>query len=968
MFAHRNDAERLMAMLTALALALAILVLPNLAAAAAQPASKADAAAAQAGAASVAGPPAAQPATTGAASVVGPPAVQPAVTGAAAAPVAAVPTTKSPVKPTSLPVASALPAAPSATPAAVRAAPPPLKKTVAPGQKNREGPAATNALPEEDKDLPASPDDAGNAPAGGVDEIAAHTVPSGNPKAPAVVKVPGLRQGSAGVPAGQELVNIDFPEPTEIKDIIKAVALWTGKNVILDRNVNGKVQIISPRKVTKEEAYQAFLSALNLLGLTTVETGKVIKIMPVRTAVKGNLKTFLGSSWTMMTDEIITQIVPLKYIDAKEIQSTLSRIVASNSMIAYPPTNTLIISDSGYKVRRILDILELLDVQGQQNQVAIVPIRFSEAKNISEKVTEIFKNSAEAKKGAGSSGYHGYKIMTDERTNSVIIFGPPRTIADVKALVRKFDIQLDDPSRQSAIHVRPLDYADSKKLASTLSALATGKKATPGGMPDFRRPPLGSLPGAAPGMAEPISVASLGDDVKIAPDESSNSLLITGSHAAYQTINSLIRKLDLRRSQVYVEADILDINIGNGFQFGTSVFAGRGGPSDTSIATTWQGQALGPLIAAQAAANAPGASQTNNLQQIQSVAGAFSEDMTVGILSGKQVNIAGLGTFSPGALIKMIKTDTNTRVLSSPNILTSNNEEAQVVAGQKLFFTSKEITPVTGAIANKVEKEDVDLTLRIKPNISQSNYVTLAVDLEQNSVIGIDPTSGLPKLSKRKTKQTVTVKNSQTIVISGLVETREFQNFKKIPLLGDIPIIGWLFRNSNIEHSRNNLMIFLTPHIIHGADDLAAVYKQKLEERDQILASIFGSDHIKDDFYAMLPTKEDGKYVPDDIDRVEAARREEMLKVMYEGSGESETRPSQPPSEEKKAAKAKENEKKAEKIDESPTYVPMSGSGESSDGAGGGSSDGGGVDAAPPPPPPPAPPPAEPAEGGGNDG
>ena len=152
-------------------------------------------------------------------------------------------------------------------------------------------------------------------------------------------------KGSAGVPAGQELVNIDFPEQTEIKDIIKAVALWTGKNVILDRNVNGKVQIISPRKVTKEEAYQAFLSALNLLGLTTVETGKVIKIMPVRTAVKGNLKTFLGSGWTTMTDEIITQIVPQKYIDAKEIQSTLSRIVASNSMIAYQPTNTLIISD-----------------------------------------------------------------------------------------------------------------------------------------------------------------------------------------------------------------------------------------------------------------------------------------------------------------------------------------------------------------------------------------------------------------------------------------------------------------------------------------------------------------------------------------------------------------------------------------------------------------------------------------------
>ena len=141
-------------------------------------------------------------------------------------------------------------------------------------------------------------------------------------------------QGADALPQGEELVNIDFPEPTEIKDIIKAVALWTGKNVILDRQVTGKVQIISPRKVTKEEAYQAFLSALNILGLTTVETGKVIKIMPIRTAVKGNLKTFLGAKWTPRTDEIITQMVPLRYIDAKGIQTTLSRIVSSNSMIA----------------------------------------------------------------------------------------------------------------------------------------------------------------------------------------------------------------------------------------------------------------------------------------------------------------------------------------------------------------------------------------------------------------------------------------------------------------------------------------------------------------------------------------------------------------------------------------------------------------------------------------------------------
>ncbi len=764
----------------------------------------------------------------------------------------------------------------------------------------------------------------------------------------ATIKIqPG--KGAAAVPAGQELVNIDFPEPTEIKDIIKAVALWTGKNVILDRNVNGKVQIISPRKVTKEEAYQAFLSALNILGLTTVETGKVIKIMPVRTAVKGNLKTFLGSSWTPMTDEIITQIVPLKYIDAKEIQSTLSRIVSSNSMIAYPPTNTLIISDSGYKVRRVLDILELLDVQGQQAQVAIVPIRFAEAKSIAERVTEIFKTTSAAAKGATTGGYSSYKIMTDERTNSVIIYGPPRTITDVKALVKRFDVQLDDPTRQSTIHVRPLDYADAKKLSSTLSALATGSSNARPTSP-ARRPPVGRVAPGAPGAVsspEPLSVADLGGDVKIAPDESSNSLIITGSHAAYQTINSLIRKLDLRRSQVFVEADILDINMDSGFKFGTAIFAGRGGPNDTNIATTWQAAPLGPLIASQAAGGT-----TANSAQTEKVAGVFAEDLTVGILSGKEVEIAGLGKFKPGALIRMIKNDGNTRILSSPHILTSNNEEAQIVVGEKLFFRSSELSPQTGAVVNKVEKEDVDLTLGIKPNISHANYVTLGIDLESSSAT-IDSNSGLPKVNKRKTKQIVTVKNGQTVVVSGLVQTSEFQSFQKIPLLGDIPIIGWLFRNSNMSTVKTNLMIFLTPHIVHGADDLAAVYKSKVEERDQFLASIYGSGHVNDDFYALLPTRDDGLYKPDEQDKAEKTRREELLNQMYQSTG-----PGGGPS---KAIAPPNGEAKSP--DESAIYVPLSGEGGNGAGGDGGGGMGGGDMGGEPPPPMDPPPEPEPPVG-----
>ena len=746
------------------------------------------------------------------------------------------------------------------------------------------------------------------------------------------------KKGADAVPPGQELVNMDFPEPTEIKDIIRAVALWTGKNVILDRNVSGKIQIISPKRVTKEEAYQAFLSALNVLQFTTVETGKIIKIMPIRSAIKGNLRTFQGSKWTPLTEEIITQIVPLRYVDAISISNTLSRIVSPNSMVPYDKTNTLIISDSGFKVRRILDILELIDVQGQQPQVAFVPIRYADAKTISDRVSEILK----ANTAAGGGSYGAFKLIVDDRSNSVIVFGPPRTIADVQDLVRKFDIEIDDPSRQSTIHVRPLDYADAKKIASTLQSLAQGnKKKAPGGF----IPQIGGGMNHPPGAPGEVATAELDDNVKITADESSNSLLITGSRSAYQSVNSIIRKLDIRRSQVYVEADILDLQSDNGFNFGTSIFGGAMAGRNPVI-STWQGKGLAPLVAAQA-----GATTAQTAQGAEKIAGSFAEDMTIGILSSQPIEIPGLGKFTPGALIKLIKTDSNTRTLATPHIMTANNEEAKITVGDRVYFRSSEINPTSGVSAPKVEKEDVDLSLTIKPNISNSNYVTMKVDIEASSV-ALDSATNLPKVKKRKTSQLLTVKNSQTIVISGLVKNEEQESFQKIPLLGDIPILGWLFRNSVIAHQTSNMMVFLTPHIVHGADDLAAIYQSKVKERDEYLDYVYGDSFKDDRFYALLPKAEDGVYHADPQDADEKARQESVIKSMLDDDGSSG-----PTASDKKALTT-------------PLPVPMNATLGGHSGEGGGLSGGGPVGsspgvAAPPPPPANLPPPM--GGGGGGD-
>jgi len=544
-------------------------------------------------------------------------------------------------------------------------------------------------------------------------------------------QTPPQRRTFDEIESGKELISMDFPELTDIRDIIKAISLWTGKNVILDRNVTGKVQIISPRPVTKIEAYEAFKSALSVLKLTAVETGKFIKIMPIRNALKDNLKTYYGSNFSPNTDQVITQIIPLKFVDAKAVRSMLSKVVSGNSLIAYEPTNTLIVSESGYKVNRVLDIIKHIDVETEQSQVAIVPIVYSDAKNIASQVKQIFTGKSSSR----SSSYHTYKIFPDTKTNSVVIFGPPRTIKDVRDLVKKFDIRLEDVSRQATIHVRPLDYADAKKLAKTLNSLTsstTSNNNTSRFSALSRLRSLNNRNTEQKNSTTQPSVAELGSGIKITADESSNSLLITGSRSAYNAVNAIIRKMDVKKSQVFIEADILSITIGNDFKFGTSLFAGVPGNVDNFI--TWEAGNVAPIVTAGALKSGGEGTQAAFGQALTGAQKVLAEEFTFGILAGQGVDIPGIGSVSPGALIKLIKSDSNTRVLSSPHILISNNEVGLFSSGRKLFFRTQQPNENTGTPVSAVETEEAKLQLNIKPNISYSDYVTMQINLDADAV------------------------------------------------------------------------------------------------------------------------------------------------------------------------------------------------------------------------------------------
>ena len=676
-----------------------------------------------------------------------------------------------------------------------------------------------------------------------------------------VLKPSESTAGSDVIPEGQELVSLHFPEPTDIKDIITAVSLWTGKNVILDDSAVGssKIRMISPKKITKVEAYQAFLSALSLLGLTTVETGKVIKIIRTNQVNNANIKTFVGSNWTPMTDEYITQIIPLKYVKVTDIQMNLSKIMTSTYVI-YEPTNTLIVSDSGYKIKKLMEILSYLDTPSNQPKLTVVPVKYSDVKTVVSNLSSM----------GVSSGQN--KILPDDRTNTILVFGNSAFTKRVKDLVEAIDVKMDDNINQANIHVRPLSYVDATKLASTLSQLITGNK----------KSGVKSSLSTSSSSSSP-SIVTLDDDVKITADETSNSLIISGSRGAYDSVNNLIKKLDVKRSQVFVEAEIIDMNLDGKLNYGSSIFLGSGG-SKTNLAYTWEAGAMAPLIES----TITGSTTTTSVSK---AAGTFADDLVVGVLLNKTVKVPGLGEISPGALIKMIKTDSHSNVLSSPHILTANNEQASITVGDTIYFKGSSVVSSTGVVTQNLDKENVDLELTLTPKISPTNYITLDMNLSSNTA-KIDSVAQAPTIMKRKTTQKITVKNGQTVVISGLVKEGDMEVNRKIPFLGDIPIIGWLFRNSTIQKTKGNLMVFLTPHIVHGANDLAVIYEKKVKERDEFLNLVYGNSYQDQDLYKKLATAEDGKFKEDAFSHIEdvnrKTREEEMLQDMgYTNSNNS---------------------------------------------------------------------------------
>ncbi|MBI5816332.1 MAG: type II secretion system secretin GspD [Nitrospinae bacterium] len=598
-----------------------------------------------------------------------------------------------------------------------------------------------------------------------------------------------------------EKVNIDFSD-MDIKLVVKFIAEITGRNFVIDEKVKGKVTIVSPQPVTAAEAIRVLESTLEVHGYSLVEAGRVIKVVPAMDArQRGSFKPS-----AMMGDRMITRLFPLKYVKADDIVNVLRPLVPSYSFItAFGATNTVIIVDNASNVEKLAAILDQLDSQTHEEITAVIQLKYAGAKDLADKVEKIFKTrnvksggtaapaagqaAAGAQTATGGWSQAEVMVMADERINALIVIAAKPMMEQIQSLVDRLDVKPE--TGRGGVNVRYLKNADAENVAKVLNNMTLAQPAT----------------AQAGRQGAPSQALKLQDKVTITPDKITNSLVITASVDDYETLNQVIDKLDIRRKQVFVETLIMEVSSDKTRELGiewrtTSNFTntgvqGIGGTNYGNINTVAQN----PL-------NAP-------------------QGLTVGVVDGL-ISFGGAEFLNIGALLHAMQSESGVNVLSTPNIMTTDNEEAEIIVAKNVPFQTSQSQTTGGNVVSTFERKNVGITLKIKPQISDSGEVRMAVYQEISSVLPTaDQVAKDIMTFTRSVKTTVVVHDSQNIVIGGLMSDDLTDQETKIPFFGDVPLFGWLFKSAKKQKTKTNLIVFLTPHIITKAEDADAVTNSK---------------------------------------------------------------------------------------------------------------------------------------------
>ncbi len=647
----------------------------------------------------------------------------------------------------------------------------------------------------------------------------------------------------------EDITNENFPETIEsfdfpnvdIQDLVKAMSELTGKNFILDNNVRGKITIIAPSKITVAEAYKAFLSALAANGLTVVPSGNFLKIKQARKALRDAIETYSGAYYPT-SDIMITRVIHLKHISAEQVYREL-RVLQSNEgeLNPYPQTNSLILSDWGSNVDRVMKILAQLDVPGFEDQLEVIRVRHAKAKEIADLIDKIVNKGQGAtgptnRSGGGFSsgvprfprggttsaqGQQGtsyFMAFPDERTNSIIVTGNKAGIERVRKLITQLDFPISDES--GGVYVYYVKYGDAKKISDVLSGVV--KDAAPpttGTTPGIPRPVI-----PAPPRSGSSDVSLFGGDVKITADENTNSLVVTASKQDFQVVKNLLDKLDIQRKQVYIETVIMEMKLEDAANWNVGYY-----------------QFFEPAGKAGYNLGLP-------LEKVLSPTDS-SNGVILGFASGKvsikdPITKATIDLPNVLSFVNFLKQNSKTNILSTPQVMALDNQEAVLTVGDKLQ-TSTKTTLTTGAGGGGVQDavmEEVDTVLTVKPTLSPgSNEVRLEVKLTAKQP-GTPSSSGTIPIEKREIKTFLTIPDGDTAVMGGLIKDSDIETINKVPLLGDLPIIGWLFKSRDAKKSKSNLIVFISPKVLKSRQDSKKLIDRSISDRLDFIKQTGGVD------------------------------------------------------------------------------------------------------------------------------
>lgn len=635
------------------------------------------------------------------------------------------------------------------------------------------------------------------------------------------------------------ITDFNFPD-ADVLDIAKALGKLTGKNFILDKDVKGRISIVSNTPVTVRDAWRAFLTSLETNDYSIVPAGKFLRILRNRSAREKPLPIFINRS-APNTDTLVTRIFKLKYLTASElVRATQALIPPTARIAAYDQTNTVILTDTGSNAKKLEYLIRILDIEGYDAGIEVLHVKYANASEISKLIDSLlpgtqagFGPNQRFQGGAGGNQRFTARktkeggiintIIADERTNNLIIHANTKGVQQIRELIAKLDRNLPAAASSGKVHVQFLQFADAETIANTINGIVTSAA-----NPSTPRPTTGAGgTGVNPVQSSPMFEGN----VKVSPDKNTNSLVITANSNDYTVLKRVIERLDIPRDQVYSEVIVMEVGISKKFDFSANILSPVAGSVVGSMPSPGD---LATFI-------------TNPIGQTGAIIGfkgGKEKDVTIG---GQKYQVGSIQ-----GLIKLLQSNTNSNILATPTIMSLDNTDGEFESSETVPV--QKVTALQGVSQASVDFQKVSVLLKIKPSINKSaeegatEFIKLKIDAKLEDFSGRQLPSAVQSLAfgtvARRANTEVTVADGDTIVLGGLIRDSVKQSETKVPLLGDIPVLGWLFKSRSNEVDKTNTLIFITPKIVRQPGHMRAILDKKLKQRDEYIERVSGGEDL----------------------------------------------------------------------------------------------------------------------------